>query len=268
MLVGDPGVRRVVCAHGSGFPLTDATSHQLWAVGFPDIVPLHKEVEHPHVPSIVIHFKLSVLESREQARTDVPAPLKREPVAIRDAIPMMGRLAIDSLHEQQFQIIGRSQILWYPTLGHRLVPQHRAPLPPQRVPRLLVIVDDGLDEIALQLFERHAACFRCGCGIMHAVAGIGQTAFKALGHPAKERFDGAFRGWGVRRGLLRNDPEAIHEDLARALGGENLAAVMEDDGGFANTWPGMLASCPHDLGLFRLQGHLHQAHIILLLQGT
>ena len=42
VLVGDPGVRRVVCAHGSGFPLTDATSHQLWAVGFPDIVPLHK----------------------------------------------------------------------------------------------------------------------------------------------------------------------------------------------------------------------------------
>src|SRR5262249_44287882 len=63
MLAGEPGVRRIVFAHGSGFPLTDATSHKLGAVGFPDIFPLHKEVEHTHVPSIVIHLKLSALES-------------------------------------------------------------------------------------------------------------------------------------------------------------------------------------------------------------
>src|SRR5467141_696005 len=99
VLAGEPGVRRVVFPHGSGFPFTDATSHQLWAVGFPDIFSRNKEVEHPHVPSIVIHLKLSALESRKQTRTDVPAPLEREPVAIRDAIPMMGRLAIDGLHQ-------------------------------------------------------------------------------------------------------------------------------------------------------------------------
>ena len=76
------------------------------------------------------------------------------------------------------------------------------------------------------------------------------------------------------REALKQIPEdqiiygTLREDLTRALRGENFAAVMEDDGGFATTRPGMLASCPHDLVLFRLQGHLHQAHIILFFQGT
>ena len=35
VLAGEPGVPLVVCAHGSGFPRTDATAHQLWAGGFP-----------------------------------------------------------------------------------------------------------------------------------------------------------------------------------------------------------------------------------------
>src|SRR6266545_1608488 len=75
VLAGDPGLHLVLFAHGSGLPLTDATSHELWAVGFPDIFPRHKEVEHPHIPAIVIHLKRAALETREQARTDVPAPL-------------------------------------------------------------------------------------------------------------------------------------------------------------------------------------------------
>src|SRR5258708_40236943 len=44
LLAGDLGLLFVVFAHGSGFPLTDAASHQLWAVGFPNIFPLHKNI--------------------------------------------------------------------------------------------------------------------------------------------------------------------------------------------------------------------------------
>ena len=76
LLAGDLGLHLVVFTHGSGFPFADATSHELWAVGFPDVDPLYEEVEHTHVPSVVIHLKLSALESREQAGADVPAPLK------------------------------------------------------------------------------------------------------------------------------------------------------------------------------------------------
>src|SRR6266446_3355736 len=81
LFAGAPGLHLVLLAHRSGFPFTDAASHQTGAVGFSDIVPLNKEVEHPYVPSVVIDLKLAALESREQTRTDVPAPMKREAVS-------------------------------------------------------------------------------------------------------------------------------------------------------------------------------------------
>src|SRR5438876_6007460 len=76
----DLGLLLVVLAHGSGFPLTHATSHELWAVGFSNIFPVNKEVEHPHIAAVVIHVKLAALEPREQAGADIPSPLKRESV--------------------------------------------------------------------------------------------------------------------------------------------------------------------------------------------
>src|SRR6266702_4040701 len=81
LFTGEITLLFVVFAHGSGFPLTDATSHELWTVGFPNIFPLDKNVEHTYIAAVVIHVKLAALESREQAGTDVPASLKREPVS-------------------------------------------------------------------------------------------------------------------------------------------------------------------------------------------
>src|SRR5919109_2953089 len=80
VVAGDPGLHLVLCAHRSGFPCTDATSHQTGAVGFPHICALDKEVEHTHIPAVVIHLKLAALQSGEQAGADIPAPMKREAV--------------------------------------------------------------------------------------------------------------------------------------------------------------------------------------------
>src|SRR6266566_1637776 len=103
---------------------------------------------------------------------------------------------------------------------------------------------------------------------MHTVAGVGQSAFKALGHPAKEGFDRAFRRRCVRRRLLGDDAEPIYQNLPCTLGREDLAPVMEDDGWFAVTGPGMFASIDSDQAIFWLQCLLHQAHIFLFLEGT
>src|SRR5438552_2792123 len=79
LCTGDLGLLLVVCAHGSGFPLTDAASHELWAVSFTNIFPLDENVEHAHIAPVVIHIELSASESREQAGAHIPASLKREP---------------------------------------------------------------------------------------------------------------------------------------------------------------------------------------------
>lgn len=81
VFAGDPGLHLVLFARRSGFPFTDATAHQRGAVGFPNIGALDKEVEHTHIPSVVIHFKLAALQSGEEAGADVPAPRKREAVS-------------------------------------------------------------------------------------------------------------------------------------------------------------------------------------------
>src|SRR2546422_988887 len=87
----------------------------------------------------------------------------------------MGGLAIYRLHEQQFQIIGRAEILWHSTLCH-------------------------------------------------------------------------------------------YQDLACALGGEDLSSVMEDNRWLAVTGPGMLASREGDQVIFPFQALFHQAHVILFFE--
>src|SRR2546426_12377402 len=81
LFVGDLRLHLVLFTHRSSFPLADAASHELWAVGFSNVNPFHEKVEHTHVSSVVIHLELAALEPTEEARADVPATLKREPVA-------------------------------------------------------------------------------------------------------------------------------------------------------------------------------------------
>src|SRR5581483_605291 len=55
----------VVFAHGSGFPFTDSTSHQLRAVGFPYIRAINKEIEHADITPVKVHFKLPASKPRK-----------------------------------------------------------------------------------------------------------------------------------------------------------------------------------------------------------
>src|SRR5712692_6501566 len=152
-------LRLVVFAHGSGFPFTDATSHELRAVGFPQIGAINKEIEDADIAPVIVHFKLPASKPTQEARADIPAPLKRESAALRDTIAMPRRLAIDGLHEQQFEIIARSQILWHSALRSRVFPMDGTFLPSKLVPVLLVIIDNGLIEAPLQFFQCQTSSF-------------------------------------------------------------------------------------------------------------
>src|SRR6266516_480063 len=136
---------------------TFATSHELWTVGFADIDALHEEVEHTLVSPVVIHLKGAARQPREEPWTDIPASLKREAVALRNTISLAWPLAIDCFHKQQFQIIGRPQILRDPSLRDGMVPEHGMPLPSRLIPVLLVIIHNSLKEAALQLLQSHAS---------------------------------------------------------------------------------------------------------------
>src|SRR5258708_7619929 len=63
LLAGEMTLLLVMFAHGSGFPLTDTDSHQLWAVGFPKIFPLDKNVQNTNIAAVVIHIELSASKS-------------------------------------------------------------------------------------------------------------------------------------------------------------------------------------------------------------
>src|SRR5690242_20591702 len=80
LLAGDLCLLLVVFAHGSGFPLADAAPHQLWAVGFSNIGAIDKDVEHSHVPSVVVQVKLTALEPTEQSWADIPSSVERKAV--------------------------------------------------------------------------------------------------------------------------------------------------------------------------------------------
>src|SRR5258708_2133921 len=186
LLARNLGLGLVVFTHGSGFPLTDTTSHELWTVGFADVDALHEEVKHTHVSPVVIHLKGAARQPREEPWTDIPASLKREPVALRDTISLAWPLAIDRFHEQQLQIIGRPQILRDPALRDGM------PKSARLVEGLLVIIHNGLKEAALQFLQRHASRLsRCLC-ISNPVTRIGQASFKAVRQPPKEGFHPPF----------------------------------------------------------------------------
>jgi len=106
----------VMFAHRSGFPLTHAASHKCRAIGFSQVHALDEEIQHAQIATVVIHFELSALEPREQARTYIPATQKGKPGTLRGAISMAWSFSIDRFHQQQFQIIGRSEILGDATL--------------------------------------------------------------------------------------------------------------------------------------------------------
>src|SRR5215471_15901995 len=62
LFTGDSGLFLIVFAHGSGFPLTDAAPHQLWAVGFANIFPLDKNIQDAHIAAVVIQVELTAPE--------------------------------------------------------------------------------------------------------------------------------------------------------------------------------------------------------------
>src|SRR5260370_1992109 len=57
LFTGDLRLLLVVLAHGSGFPLTDAASHELVPVGFANLFASDEDVEHSHVPPVLIPIK-------------------------------------------------------------------------------------------------------------------------------------------------------------------------------------------------------------------
>jgi len=91
------------------------------------------------------------------------------------------------------------------------------PFIPHNVPGLLVVVYHRLNETALQLFQGHVTRLCRYLRVMDAIAGVGQATLKTLRHPTEKIFYGSFCGWSVRRGLLGNDTESIHQDLPCAL---------------------------------------------------
>src|SRR5258706_11957869 len=62
LLTGGSHLFLIVFAHGSGFPLADAAPHQLWAVGFPNIFPLDKNIQDAHIAAVVVQVKLTAPE--------------------------------------------------------------------------------------------------------------------------------------------------------------------------------------------------------------
>src|SRR5712691_9459044 len=115
LLAGDPGLLLVVFAYGSGFPLADAPSHQLWAIGFSNIFAIDKDVEHSHVPFVVVQVELAALEPTEQPWAGIPSPVERKAVPFLHPVAVSRSLSVHRFHEEQLEIIRRAQIAWYPT---------------------------------------------------------------------------------------------------------------------------------------------------------
>src|SRR5262245_11082560 len=82
LLAGDSGLFLVVFAHGFGFPLADALPHQLWAIGFSNIGAIDKDVEHSHVPCVVVQVELAALEPTEQSWAGIPSSVERKAVPL------------------------------------------------------------------------------------------------------------------------------------------------------------------------------------------
>src|SRR5215469_16430652 len=101
--------------------------------------------------------------------------MKRETAPTLHPIPMISCLMIDCFHQQEFELIRRTQIAWDTALCYGMFPQNFPPLPSKVVPGLLIIINDGLIETALQLFQRHASCLSCGFSVVDAIARVGHA---------------------------------------------------------------------------------------------
>src|SRR6266566_7994160 len=91
-------------------------------------------------------------------------------------------LAILRLHQQEFEVIGGTQVLRDTCLTNRFFPENVSLLPTQPIPVLLVIIDNGADEVAFEFFQRHSPGFCCLLRIMDTKTGVGQTPLKTLSH--------------------------------------------------------------------------------------
>src|SRR5260221_8279998 len=128
--------------------------------------------------------------------------------------------AILRLHQEQLEVIGGSQVLRDTCLTDSVLPEVRTDLPTQPIPALLVIIHNRTVKIPFQFLKGHRSC-SCRCfSIMDAVTGIGQTPLKALGHPAKESFDGPFGGRTIRRGVRPSSARRPPHPPSRTPGGE------------------------------------------------
>ena len=109
-----------------------------------------------------------------------------------DLIGMAERFSVDRLHQKQLEIVRCAQILGDTCLTDGFFPEHRAGLPAQPIPALLVIVHDGPKKIPFEFLKGHGSRLGRCLSIMNAMTRVGETPLKALSHPAKERFDGSF----------------------------------------------------------------------------
>src|SRR5712691_6664825 len=113
-------------SHDFRFPLADSLPHEGWAVGFSHITAIHKQVNDGNIPSVVIDLTFPISKSIEQAWTHIPVSLEGKARAIMDMIGMAPHFAVLCLHQQEFEVIWRSQVLGNPCLAHRIFPKHIA----------------------------------------------------------------------------------------------------------------------------------------------
>src|SRR6266566_6039725 len=73
---GSLGLCRIRTAHGFRLPFTDALPHESWAVRFPHIPSVHKQINDRDITPIVIDLKFPASQSIEQAWAHIPVPLE------------------------------------------------------------------------------------------------------------------------------------------------------------------------------------------------
>ena len=123
------GLFPIVLTHGRRFPLTDPLSHKLGTVGFAHVAAFDKQIDHRDIAPVVIQFKLPARQPTQEARTRVPAPLKREARSIMDLVVMAERFSVDRLHQKQLEIVRCAQILGDANFPDGFFPEHRTGLP-------------------------------------------------------------------------------------------------------------------------------------------
>src|SRR5438105_14553802 len=74
-----------------------------------------------------------------------------------ELVSMAERFSVDRLHQEQFEIIRRAQILGDTRLTDSFFPEHCPRLPTQPIPALLVIVHDGTKKIPFEFLKGHGS---------------------------------------------------------------------------------------------------------------